>query len=184
MGKQLSEVLPDLFGQPPPPAAPRLRPRLSAREREAEKARLLKQMKRAGQKLPQQASLRMRLRRPGASFEIKRRQHETTGNSEFQSLSTAGAIRIQVLFFADSIRRLTGGDYTDRDIAETWAWIDTADGIMPFGFVSCLQAYANDVDRDPDWICEGIERLRPHWLVDHTIRPEAYATYWLALVLA
>jgi hypothetical protein len=143
---------------------------------------LLKQMHRAGQKLPRLCGLGIRWRNTGG--EIKRRVHEKPGNVEFDTLTTAGAQQLQYRLLEDSILRLTEGDFTLDDIAETWAWIDRdPDPANPLSFDACLTVYADQRDVDAQWLRDGIERRRPRWLLDHTLEPKAYATYWLALVL-
>lgn len=199
----------DLFGPTPepsalpPPAAPSPTPNVSRRERRRRQkvlkalARaipvppkrwspeldlLLKQMKRAGQKLPWLCGLGIRWRTTDA--EIKRRVHEKAGNIEFDGLTTAGARQLQYKLLEDSILRLTESDFTLADIAETWAWIDRdPDPTNPLSFDACLAVYAEERDIEAQWLKDGIERRRPRWLRDHTLEPMAYATYWLAMVL-
>lgn len=145
---------------------------------------LIERMNRSGIRLPEQRVLAIRWRRAGASGEIKRRIHEKPGNDVFQDLSTAGAVKLQIKIFQDSVTRLTQGELTDEDVADTWAWIDREPNpANPFDYRTCLEVYAQHVDRDPDWINDGVQRLRPTWLLDHTMKPKAYATYWIAYVL-
>jgi len=135
-------------------------------------------------KLPKQKKLEIRWRNKAATGPIERRVHEVAGNREFEDLTTVKAIRLQMKLFEDSILRLTEGQLTDNDVSETWAWIDREHDVAnPFDYTACLQAYADHVGRDYDWIRDGVERLRPDWLRDHATKPKAYALYWMAVVL-